>query len=214
MAIISRGILGGFRGKVANVVGTSWKGRAVMKSLPLSVANPRSTGQVAQRTKFSFCTTIASGLLSGWIRPLWNPFSGDISGYNKFVSVNTPPLTGNPITDIPALQLSVGSLAPIDASNATANIVAGDPELHVLWDTGLVGNQLATDRVYVAVIESNTGEILGVSSGTSVIGDGQVLFNLKKELVLAQHIRIFFAVKRANSSAVSNSTSFDKAILS
>lgn len=214
MAIISRGILGGFKGKVANVVGTSWKGRAVMKSLPLSVANPRSSGQVAQRTKFAWCTSVASGLLSGWIRPLWNPFAGDVSGYNKFVSVNTPLLISNPIIDIPNLKLSVGSVTPIDATNASADIVAGDPEIIVLWDNGLVGNQLATDKVYIAVLDSSNGDVLGVSSGSSVVGDGQALFQLNREMQLTENIRIFFCVRRLDGSAVSNSTSFNKAILS
>ena len=48
MGILKQGILGGFSGKVANVVGTSWKGIAVIKAMPLSVANPKTAGQVAQ----------------------------------------------------------------------------------------------------------------------------------------------------------------------
>ncbi len=40
MGIIKRGILGGFSNKVANVVGSSWKGINTMRALPLSVANP------------------------------------------------------------------------------------------------------------------------------------------------------------------------------
>ena len=46
MAKVRQGILGGFRGRVGNIVGTGWKGIAVMKSLPLTVANPRTAGQV------------------------------------------------------------------------------------------------------------------------------------------------------------------------
>ena len=56
MGIIKRGILGGFAGKVANVVGSSWRGISYIKALPLSVANPRTEGQVNQRNKFTAVT--------------------------------------------------------------------------------------------------------------------------------------------------------------
>ena len=53
MGVISQGILGGFSGKVGNVIGASWKGIHYIRIKPASVANPRTEGQVNQRTKFS-----------------------------------------------------------------------------------------------------------------------------------------------------------------
>ena len=53
MARINQGILGGFSGKVGSVVGANWKGIHYMRSKAASVANPRTEGQVKQRTKFS-----------------------------------------------------------------------------------------------------------------------------------------------------------------
>lgn len=53
MGKISQGVLGGFSGKVGNVVGGTWKGIDYMRIKPSSVANPRTQGQVDQRTKFS-----------------------------------------------------------------------------------------------------------------------------------------------------------------
>lgn len=88
MAKIKQGILGGFSGKVANVVGTSWKGRAVMKSQPLSVANPRTALQTEQRGKFSQIAKLASSILTTFVQPVENPISGNVSGYNKFVKDN------------------------------------------------------------------------------------------------------------------------------
>ena len=88
MAKIKQGILGGFSGKVANVVGTSWKGRAVMKSQPLSVANPKTEAQQEQRGKFSKIAELASAVLTQFVQPVENPISGDISGYNLFCKDN------------------------------------------------------------------------------------------------------------------------------
>ncbi|WP_412560608.1 DUF6266 family protein [Winogradskyella sp. MIT101101] len=53
MGKIAQGILGGLSGKVGNVIGGSWKGIDYIRIKPSSVANPRTVGQVNQRTKFT-----------------------------------------------------------------------------------------------------------------------------------------------------------------
>ncbi|RZT95999.1 hypothetical protein EV201_0628 [Ancylomarina subtilis] len=53
MGKISQGVLGGFSGKVGNIVGGSWKGIDYMRIKPSNVANPRTQGQLDQRTKFA-----------------------------------------------------------------------------------------------------------------------------------------------------------------
>ena len=88
MAIIKQGILGGFSGKIGNIVGSSWKGIAIMKTKPLSVANPKTAAQVAQRTAFSESVTIATQILADVIKPLWDRFSERKSGYNGFIQYN------------------------------------------------------------------------------------------------------------------------------
>lgn len=88
MGKISRGILGGFSGSVANVVGSSWKGIAVMKSKPLSVANPRTVGQVGQRTKMTKLVALSKQCISAFIRPIWNKGAVKMSGYNAFIMNN------------------------------------------------------------------------------------------------------------------------------
>ena len=86
MAIIKRGILGGFSNKIGNVVGTSWKGISVMRSLPQSVHNPRTVLQTRQRRKFATVSAIGSSILDLIIKPYWDPIAIRMSGYNKFVS--------------------------------------------------------------------------------------------------------------------------------
>ena len=88
MGIIRRGILGGFSGKVANVVGSSWKGIAVMRALPLSVTNPKTVGQVEQRSAFSIISKFASSILTVWVKPLWDRQAQSMSGYNAFIQQN------------------------------------------------------------------------------------------------------------------------------
>jgi len=63
MGTIKQGILGGFSGKVGNVVGASWKGIDYIRSLPSSVSNPRTPGQVTQRTKFSMVQSFLTSMI-------------------------------------------------------------------------------------------------------------------------------------------------------
>ncbi len=53
MGKIKQGILGGFSGKVGPVIGTSWKGKAIIKARPLSHNDRNSVAQQEQRAKFS-----------------------------------------------------------------------------------------------------------------------------------------------------------------
>lgn len=52
MGKIKKGILGGFNGRVGNVIGGSWKGVAYMRSEAQSIKNPRTENQQENRTMF------------------------------------------------------------------------------------------------------------------------------------------------------------------
>ena len=52
MGKINQGILGGVSGQIGNVIGGTWKGIDYLRIKPSSVANPRTEGQVDQRSKF------------------------------------------------------------------------------------------------------------------------------------------------------------------
>ena len=88
MAIIKQGILGGFSNKCGSVVGTSWKGIAVMKAKPLSVANPRTAAQVKNRNRQTMVLELAQGVGTSFIRTYWNRFAKNMSGFNDFMSRN------------------------------------------------------------------------------------------------------------------------------
>lgn len=111
MGIIKQGILGGFSNKVGSVVGSSWKGIAVMRSMPISVANPRTAKQVAQRQEFSQVARFASSLLAEIVQPNWNRAAKRMSGYNSFIKVNEPFADpSNFLSFAQASRLSVGEL--------------------------------------------------------------------------------------------------------
>lgn len=59
MGKIKKGILGGFSGRVGNVIGASWKGIDYMRSEATSISDPKTTKQLAQRSKFTTCVEFA-----------------------------------------------------------------------------------------------------------------------------------------------------------
>lgn len=88
MGIIKRGILGGVANKIGNVVGSSWKGIATLRSLPLSVANPRTLAQRTNRNSFSIMSKLGSQVLATVCQPLWNRDAKQMSGFNAYVMNN------------------------------------------------------------------------------------------------------------------------------
>lgn len=87
MGKISQGILGGFSGKVGNVVGGSWKGIGYMRIMPASVANPQTPAQLDQRQKFS--------VMMGFLQPMtqflrtgFKSFAVKMTGINAAMSYN------------------------------------------------------------------------------------------------------------------------------
>lgn len=205
MGIIKQGILGGFSGKVGSVVGTSWKGRAVMKAMPLSVANPRTTGQVTQRNRMTGIVHAAQMLLGGTIALCDNPFAGNISGYNRFVKRNVGYAQDNGTVYANAIKFSEGALGNIVLS-AQSGISAADDMAHVSWTSQESPYNLPNDRVIIAVVNSNLTEVL--NAGTD-IGQrdyaGFTAVALNRPVIQGESLYIIAMAVRADKKYCSNS---------
>lgn len=201
MGVIKQGILGGFSGRVAGVVGSSWKGIPVIKSLPLSVANPNTAAQQAQRGKFSGIVALASLLLATTVKPLWDRFSSKASGYNDFVKANIDVFVGDVLTTFADLKISIGKMAStaIDPLNAAQNQTL----VEFNWDDDAgEGLKLDTDLAYMVVIDEN-GVLLGTQSGTTTRDNLTATVMANRNLVLAETIYCYLAFKRADGTVVS-----------
>lgn len=124
MGVQSQGIFGAFKNKVGNLVGSSWRGIAVVKTKPLSVANPRTAGQVTQRTAFSLASKWASILLQSTIPTFWNRFAVKMSGYNSWIKENVEFMLDGIIANYSLLVMSKGKLTPV----ATLAVVADNSD--------------------------------------------------------------------------------------
>jgi len=203
MATLKQGILGGFSGKVANIIGSSWKGIPVMKSRPLSVANPKTAGQTAQRSKFSNSVAFAQAILSTVIKPLWDRFASQMSGFNDFVRTNIDLFAAEMPNPISSLVISKGKMDLTSISSAVYD--QSDASLILTWanDTG-VGFKLATDEAYVVVVNITKGEIYSFSEGQRSGGTASTENVTGWDLADVKHA--FLAFKRADGTIVSNTS--------
>ena len=94
MATLRKGILGGFSGKVGGVVGSTWKGKQVLRSLPAPRKTGPSPAQLEQQARFT--------LLVSFIRPVtpilnkaFEKSNLNMSAFNKALSNNQDAVTGN-----------------------------------------------------------------------------------------------------------------------
>ena len=165
MGTIKKGILGGFSGKVGTVVGGSWKGISYMRSLPQKVKNPRTAGQVSQRSKFAL-TMYYLKPMTAFLRTGWKLYAHRQSPINAAMSY----ALANAITgaypdyeiDPSKVLVSRGSLAT--AVNANANDAGGS--IDISWDDNSnVSNAKQTDKALVAIVNPTKGEAVTITAG-------------------------------------------------
>ena len=165
MGTIKKGILGGFSGKVGTVVGGSWKGISYMRSLPQKVKNPRTEGQVSQRSKFAitmyYLKPMTAFLRTGW--KLYAHRQSPINAAMSYALANA--ITGAyPDYDIDPSKVLVsrGSLAT--AVNANANDAGGS--IDISWDDNSgVSNAKQTDKALIAIANPTKGEAVTITTG-------------------------------------------------
>lgn len=202
MARIKRGILGGFQGSVANVVGSSWKGIEVMKSKPLSVANPKTAGQVAQRSKFANAVAFAQLILSTIIKPLWDRFASQMSGYNDFVATNIDLFENEFASPAANLVISKGKMVATQIASVTAT--NGNATVEIAWtDDQGEGFKLASDEAYVVVVNATKGTV-GIQSAESIRSDESISLNMPSVNATGDSLSAYLAFRRADGTIVSN----------
>jgi hypothetical protein len=166
MGTIKQGILGGFSGKVGTVIGASWKGINYMRSIPQHVKNPRTAGQVSQRSKFALTLNFLKPI-TGFLRTGWKLYAHRQSPFNAAMAYTL----ANAITgtypdyaiDPSKVLVSRGGLAP--AANASAT-PAGTGTITFDWeDNSGVGNAKQTDKALIAVINPAKSEAVYDTAG-------------------------------------------------
>ena len=181
MATLKKGILDGFRGKVGTVIGSTWKGKDVMRALPDTAGNKPSERQLAQQQRF--------GMIMGFLK-LFMPLTRigfrtnnrEMTAQNAAVSYNlanavegTYPNQGIAYDKV---MLSQGTLAAADALSAEST---GRTSLTLSWHPGTgSSHDSPSDPVMAAVYDPENGESLNFI-GCASRGDGEAQLTLPSD---------------------------------
>jgi len=148
MAKIKSGILGPVSGRIGGVVGAKWKDVPVLRSYPISVANPNTSAQQNQRGKFGQCVSVARFLLADLIHVYWDPFSRTMSGFNHFIQVNIDAFGPESLISPEKFYSARGVLAGLKGADLSFNI--STHSLYFQWiENSGEGDALGSDRLAV-----------------------------------------------------------------
>jgi hypothetical protein len=178
MGKIKQGILGGFSGKVGSVIGASWKGINYMRSIPQHVHNPRTEGQVNQRSKFALALHFLQPL-NDFLRTGFKLYAHKESPFNSAMAYTL----ANAITgsypdyaiDPSKVLVSRGRLTP--AANAEVDTGPDDYEVNFHWlDNSGSASAKSTDKALLVLLNTAKAEVFSVIAGNPRTAEGQEIF--------------------------------------
>jgi hypothetical protein len=177
MGTYNKGILGAFSGKVGPVVGASWRGKDVMRSLPRKTSRVATATQLLQREKFTMVTEFLTPLNSVVGRYFGNN-TGDKTRRNQAMSylmreaINyvDPDL----VWDFSKVLISRGDLLGMTGTSAAAG--AGQ-SVDITWTNNSgQGDAETTDKLVVVLYEETTKTIVhALNAGMRNQGTGNVI---------------------------------------
>jgi hypothetical protein len=205
MGKIGKGILGGVSGKVANVVGASWKGIDYLRAKPQSVANPRTVLQVNQRTKFSLVLKFLQPNLS-FVKLGFKNYAVKQSQFNSAMSyaLNNA-ITGTTIDDF-AIDYNLALLSRGTLSGALNPVfdLTTPGQVQFGWDDNSnEGSALPTDKAMVVVYNPLKGESVLITDG-AVRTDLSQIATIPNSYV-GDEILMFISFKNLAETQLSNS---------
>ncbi|WP_444671053.1 DUF6266 family protein [Flavobacterium columnare] len=204
MGKIGRGILGGVSGKVANVVGSRWKGIDYIRAKPQSVANPRTLLQVNQRTKFALVLRFLQPNLN-FIKIGYKNYAVKKSQFNSAMSY----ILNNAIIGVsPDFEIDY-SLALLSRGNLTGALnpvfdLTTSGQVQFSWDDNSNdGNALPTDKVMVVAYNPIKGESVYLSGGATRADLSQTV--IIPNSYAGDELQLFISFMNAEETQLSNS---------
>lgn len=204
MGKIARGILGGFSGKVGTVVGGRWKNIDYIRAKPISVANPRTEGQVNQRNRFTITLEYLQPNLS-FIQKGFKSYAVGKTEFNAAMSyvlnnaiVGTAP---NFTVDYSLALLSRGNLTSV--LNGTTDLATPGQVAFGWTDNSTGGNANVTDKAMLLVYNPSKKESISILAGNDRSTGSQVV--VIPDAYAGDTVELFMAFIAAEGSKVSNS---------
>jgi len=205
MGKISQGVLGGFSGKVGNVVGGTWKGIDYMRIKPANVTNPRTEGQVDQRSKFSTVLRFLQPM-TDFLRVGYKLYANKMTQFNAAMSYNlNNAITGaypNFMVDYASALVTRGNLTGA-ANGAASSPSAGD--VQITWDDNSgSGSAQATDKALIVLLNTTRQEAVFTTAGPARSA-GTETISVPSEYT-GEDVEVFLGFISEDGSKVANSS--------
>lgn len=171
MAVVQNPIIGRAKQKFGNAIFSTWKGINTLRTLPLSVGNPKSAAQKLQRMKLALAVMLYR-YFPGIIKIGYSSQAIKQSEYNAFISdMIRNAFIGSTVETVAIEPLNVkiakGTMAPTPISTASYE----NHDFTMTWDGAapLAPSQSASDLAYPVFIAFDaSGEVELVVVGTPV----------------------------------------------
>lgn len=156
MAVIQNPIIGRAKNKFSNAIFSTWVGKNVLRSKPLSVANPRTERQIINRERIAFLARIAKGTREIILITMRSLRQGQTQ-YNALAKINypsfAPPLNGNG----PDVWISPDSIL-LSTNTMSLSGVTLDETTETVSFAGWTNAQRTNTDMYVAFwnVQGNT----------------------------------------------------------
>jgi hypothetical protein len=162
MAVTQNTLIGSSRGKVGGTVFTKQFGKNVLKSKPLSVANPNTLKQQDQRVSLTKTVALYRSI-SAVINQTFKSQAVGMSAFNAFTSKTklsafTYSGDGNPVFVPGSLLISKGTISPVAATGKEIDIPA--KSVSVDFPTTLSdASQASTDKAVIGLYNATSGTL-------------------------------------------------------
>lgn len=204
MGKIKQGILGGFSGKVGPVIGSSWKGKAIIKAAPLSFNDRNSQAQQQQRMKFAIVGKFVTAIL-GFVNEGFRKQAIGMTAPNAAVAANLDDaISGtwpNYEINYSKVLVSSGSVDLPYSPSATAD----GTTLSLTWaDNSGMGNALADDKVMILAFNDAKGQaVYNTSAGERADRNASITL---PTAWTGDNVDVWMAMKRVKDNETSLST--------
>lgn len=180
MAKVQNPLIGRSSQSMGGATFQTWKGINVLRTKPLTVANPKTDGQRTQRNRFAamvaFSRLVASSLKAGFVEQAQQQ-----TEYNAFMSanlmsatqVNTP---DDVVVTYPQVEMAKGTLSGVSVAVPLSNSAPGEADVSVISSMQVPADN-ASDNTWVVFFneDEQTAHVAQSTTGRGTYATGGVV---------------------------------------
>lgn len=208
MSVTQNVLIGKSRKSMGNATFTTWKGLNVLKSKPVSVANPQTDKQLAQRSALRQLVSMFRAN-RGAIEAGFKSKAIKMSAFNAFTSYNLKNgfnLSSPPDADFSPTNFSFSRGTIETTAIATAVIDASAHTLTITWaPSPLSAGQSNSDTVGWGVVNTTAANEMESGTTTDVRSAGTATITLANTYTAGDTCIVYLFFKSATDNAVSDS---------